>query len=139
MNAQYSRSVDRFIEALPPEQAAIAQGLREIIHDTLPEVEEAIKWQVPFFAHHGNLCYLNPRGQKVILGLMEGASLPDPGGRLAASNRKQVRHLIFLSSDRDPWDDLPFFLQEAAILNQSKRKNYDSENIIRNFSYLIFD
>jgi uncharacterized protein YdeI (YjbR/CyaY-like superfamily) len=49
----YLPAVDKYIASAPPYAQPILTHLRELIHKTLPEVEEATKWGHPFFLYHG--------------------------------------------------------------------------------------
>lgn len=46
-------AVDKYIASAPAYAQPILAHLRELIHKTLPETEEAIKWGHPFFMYHG--------------------------------------------------------------------------------------
>ncbi|WP_197493959.1 DUF1801 domain-containing protein [Lewinella sp. 4G2] len=50
--------LDEFYQRLPENQQVIALVLRELIHETLPEVKEKISWGSPFFNGKRNICYL---------------------------------------------------------------------------------
>ena len=45
--------VDAYIAKSADFAQPILQHLRTLIHKTCPEVEEGIKWSMPFFSHHG--------------------------------------------------------------------------------------
>ena len=49
----YLPAVDKYIASTPAYAQPILTHLRELIHGTLPEVEEAIKWGHPFFMYRG--------------------------------------------------------------------------------------
>jgi uncharacterized protein YdeI (YjbR/CyaY-like superfamily) len=49
----YLPAVDRYIASTPAYAQPILNHLRDLIHATLPEVEEAIKWGHPFFLYRG--------------------------------------------------------------------------------------
>lgn len=48
--------VDTYIEASAPFARPILTHIREVVHDACPEVEETIKWRLPFFMYRGMLC-----------------------------------------------------------------------------------
>ncbi len=48
--------VDTYIETAAPFARPILTRIREIVHDTCPDVEETIKWRFPNFTYHGMLC-----------------------------------------------------------------------------------
>jgi uncharacterized protein YdeI (YjbR/CyaY-like superfamily) len=49
----YLSAVDKYIASTPAYAQPILNHLRELIHKTLPETEEAIKWGHPFFIYRG--------------------------------------------------------------------------------------
>jgi len=51
--APYSPRVDSYIASTPAYAQPILHHLRELIHKTLPEVDETIKWGHPFFMYRG--------------------------------------------------------------------------------------
>jgi len=80
----------------PPAIRALANRLRRLVRDTLPEVEErgvpgwgAINYHHPAV---GLVCGIFPFRDMVKLVLEHGASLPDPDGILTGATR-QVRHV----------------------------------------------
>lgn len=62
-NGSYLPQVDEYIASTAPFAQPILSHLRELIHKTLPEVEEAIKWGHPFFMYRG-LMFGNMAGFK---------------------------------------------------------------------------
>lgn len=50
--------IDRYINAAAPFAQPILRHLRELVHEACPDVEESVKWGMPFFVHHGNLCFM---------------------------------------------------------------------------------
>ena len=52
-NSSYSSKVDAYIASTAPFAQPILTHLRELIHKTLPEVDETIKWGHPFFMYRG--------------------------------------------------------------------------------------
>ncbi len=52
-NGNYLPEVDEYIASTAPFAQPILTHIRELIHKSLPEVEESIKWSMPFFTHRG--------------------------------------------------------------------------------------
>lgn len=50
-------SIRAYVERFPPEIQRRLLAVRQIIADIAPEAEEAIKYQMPTFVHHGNLIH----------------------------------------------------------------------------------
>ncbi|MDP5172631.1 MAG: DUF1801 domain-containing protein [Bacteroidia bacterium] len=115
-------AVARYIAGLSDDRQEIVQEFRKVLFHTLPDIQEALKWNIPVYAHIRNLCYLNVGESGMILGLMHGASMNDPAGIFEADDRKMVRHILLTDMQAAPWHELPFYLQEAAILNEVTQK-----------------
>ena len=49
----FSPRVDAYIEKAQPFAQPILQHLRKLVHRACPDVEEAIKWSMPFFVYKG--------------------------------------------------------------------------------------
>lgn len=52
-NAEFNPKVDAYIAKAPPFAQPILTHIRELAHKASPEVEEAIKWSMPFFMIRG--------------------------------------------------------------------------------------
>ncbi|HEX5283028.1 MAG TPA: YdeI/OmpD-associated family protein [Bryocella sp.] len=52
-NAAYSPKVDQYIASAAPFAQPILMHIRELVHKALPDVEEDIKWSMPFFIYRG--------------------------------------------------------------------------------------
>jgi uncharacterized protein YdhG (YjbR/CyaY superfamily) len=50
-------SIDEYIASFPKEIQKKLQEMRAVIHNTVPEAEEAIKYQMPTFTLKGNLVH----------------------------------------------------------------------------------
>lgn len=50
---QYDARVDAYIQKSAPFAQPILEHLREIMHSAVPQVEETIKWSMPFFTYNG--------------------------------------------------------------------------------------
>jgi uncharacterized protein YdeI (YjbR/CyaY-like superfamily) len=50
--------VDRYIEKSAPFAQPILKYIRKVVHTNCANVEETIKWQMPFFEYKGFLCHM---------------------------------------------------------------------------------
>lgn len=124
----YLPAVDKYIASAPGYAQPILNHLRNLIHGTLPEVEEAIKWGHPFFMYRGlmlgNLaafkqhCSLGLWGSDVAEKLRNDGAYDPTGmgvlGKLASTKD--------LPSDRDL--EKYFRTAAAAIDSGERTKNY---------------
>jgi hypothetical protein len=80
----------------------ILKSVRELVLDTLPHVEEYMKWGVPTYRlpNGAPLCYLYGGKDHVNLGFLLGSQLEDPEGLLQGEGKKETRH-VHLSSPED--------------------------------------
>jgi uncharacterized protein YdhG (YjbR/CyaY superfamily) len=53
--ASTPETVDQYLEALPPEERAALEKVREAIRSAAPEAEEKISYRIPMYTHHGHL------------------------------------------------------------------------------------
>lgn len=66
---KYSAQVDEYIEKSPDFAKPILHYLRETIHETCPDAEEAVKWKFPAFMYKGKiLCSITAFKQYCSLG-----------------------------------------------------------------------
>ena len=50
--------VDDYIKSAPTYAKPILSTFREIVHETVPDVQETIKWRAPFFDYKGVVCMM---------------------------------------------------------------------------------
>ena len=53
--SEFSSKVDAYIEKAAPFAQQVLEHLRELVHKACPDVEEAIKWSMPFFVYKGQI------------------------------------------------------------------------------------
>jgi uncharacterized protein YdhG (YjbR/CyaY superfamily) len=51
------KTIDQYIATFPPNIQAIVQQIRQAIHETAPDAEETISYQMPAFKQNGVLVY----------------------------------------------------------------------------------
>jgi len=97
----------------------LLSSLRNFILNLAPQVQETIKWQIPFFSYYGLLCYLNVKAKekKIYLGFYKGIELSNAQALLVGEG-KQVKHVIFNPEDKIPEESLFELFQEAMLLNE---------------------
>ncbi|NHJ12027.1 MAG: DUF1801 domain-containing protein, partial [Candidatus Thorarchaeota archaeon] len=55
MKVSKPEDVDSYIANSDKEARPILEELRKIVQSTIPEAEEGISWNVPFYKYHGEL------------------------------------------------------------------------------------
>jgi uncharacterized protein YdhG (YjbR/CyaY superfamily) len=53
--AREAKTVDEYLEALPPKERALLGKLRAAIRSAAPEAEEKISYRIPLYVQHGHL------------------------------------------------------------------------------------
>lgn len=105
--------------------------LRQLIHDTAPEIQETMKWGMPFFDHKGTVCQMAAFKQHCTFGLWKGALLSDPQGLLEKSD--SMGHFRRITSLADlPTDEILMqYILEAVELNNQGVKVLKPKNTIK--------
>ncbi|CUI02788.1 YdeI/OmpD-associated family protein [Massilia antarctica] len=100
--------------------AAFAQPilihLRQVIHAACPDVEETIKWGMPFFLYHGMLCHIASFKAHCALSFWKGELLVAQGddkGREAMGQFGRIASLKDLPSQKT----LAGYINKAMTLN----------------------
>ena len=103
----YNPKVDTYIANVQPFAEPVLNHLRELVHTGCLDVDESIKWGMPFFEHRGKsigqIC-LSPKGTKQFIPPLRavGTHLPEikaPEGRRTLSVLSSIPAHI---SDRIP-------------------------------------
>ena len=92
------------IEQYPPHVQAIAQRLREIIYEALPQAEEKVwtkGWRTAFYKDGTDVCGIGPQKSHCNFYLMHGALISDPDNLLEGTG-KGMRHVKVRSLDNIP-------------------------------------
>jgi len=112
--------VNAFINQQPTTLRHVLNALRIIILQVGPQIEETIKYNVPFYSYHGRLCFLNTRDGVVELGFCQGAFLSNEQGYLVGEG-KEVRHARMKSLADIDQGAIQALLQEAILLNEERK------------------
>ncbi|NND76786.1 MAG: DUF1801 domain-containing protein [Flavobacteriales bacterium] len=93
-------------------QKPICYSIRECILDFIPQVEESIKWLLPFYhIGKGNICFINIRKEDIKVGFYWGAKFS--AQELLEGDGVQVRHLVYRKGDVFDAAILKVLLEEA--------------------------
>lgn len=107
---------DAYVLILEPRLKELAQELRHLVHEVIPEAREAIKWGQPCWQYKGNLCYLTGARQNLTFGFFLGSKIDDPKGLLEGKGR-QMRHIKLEKASDIPEAAVRSWLKQAARLN----------------------
>jgi hypothetical protein len=128
----HSTDPDIWLERVPPDMQALANALRALMHETVPEVDEAVYtgwgvlgYRIYIGKRRVYLGFVHPTRDYVSIGFEWGVFLPDPEHLLEGDDLKQVRFMTFRSIDDIPRAALAQFIAgafEIAKLPQSIKR-----------------
>jgi hypothetical protein len=126
------KNVDQLLEFLPEDELKIFELLRKIVFSCIPDIEEKISYNVPFYKRHYNICYIwppsvqwgNVKYRGVQFGFNKGYLMQDEINWLEKGNRKQVFWKTFHSVKDIDIDLVKAYLFEAVLVDEeiSKKK-----------------
>jgi len=124
--------IEEFLVFLPEDELKIVELLRKIIFHCIPDIEEKISYNVPFYKRHSNICYIWPSSVQwgnvklsgVQFGFNKGYLMQDEINWLEKGNRKQVYYKTFHSVKEIDIELLKAYIFEAAYTDEkiSKKK-----------------
>ena len=100
--------------------------VRAIVWEVIPDVEESVKYTVPFYCRNGMLCYLSPRKNHdgIYIGFAKGYLMEDEAGVFSGKDLKQIRHIVYRTKGDIKKRTLKEYLAEAVMLNELKRDKH---------------
>jgi hypothetical protein len=120
---------EALLEDFPPPMQTIANRLREIVKEAIPEAIERVRpgwrligYDLPIGRRAVYFAYVAPEDQHVHLGFEHGWAMRDPHGLLVGFGvTKQVRWLTFLEGDPIP-DELcrELILEGARVATMTR-------------------
>ncbi len=121
------RNIEEFLDFLPDDERKIVDFLREIVFECIPECEEKLSYNVPYFYRHSRICFIWPASvpwgnvklEGVQLGFCNGNLLQDDINYLEKGNRKQVYSKTFFQIEDIDVDLLKAYLFDAVEVDES--------------------
>ena len=112
--------VDAYMDKAETFAQPILKHVRQLVHQTCPEVEEDIKWGMPFFTLGGkNLANMAAFKQHVAFGYWEGLGIETPKSDEAMGHYGKITSI----NDLPPDKELITAIQSAAqILQEGQKK-----------------
>src|SRR5829696_7568621 len=109
--------VDAYIKNAAPFAQPILTSIRETVHASCPDVEEAMKWSFPHFLYKGMLCSMASFKQHAAFGFWKGSLVLGD----EAKSREAMGHLGKLRtlSDLPPKAVLAGYVKKAMALNDA--------------------
>ena len=126
-----SRQIDEYIENAPEYARPILEKIRKAFHQGCPQVEEAIKWGVPYFLHNGMLGGMAAFKKHVGFGFWKTQELDDPENLFeSGTGAKQSMCTVRVHSLKElPTQKvLVDYVRRAARLNQAAESSNSTES-----------
>jgi uncharacterized protein YdeI (YjbR/CyaY-like superfamily) len=107
--------VDTYIAKSPEFARPILDHIRDLIHQSIPEVEEDIKWSAPFFNYQGVVCGIAAFRQHCAINMWKASLILGKKHGESAGQFGRISRLSDLPSDAK----LQSYFKEAARLNEA--------------------
>lgn len=118
--ASKEKKIDAYIAKSADFAKPILNHIRELVHKTCPDVEEKVKWGMPFFDYKGEmLCHMASFKQHAVMGFWKAALMKDPTLLENAKSETAMGHLGKITSLKDMPSDkkIAAWIKEAMQLN----------------------
>lgn len=119
--AQFNSKVDEYIAKLEGFAKVVLEHLRQIIHETCPNVDEDIKWGTPHYAYKGDyICMMGGFKNHCSFSLYKAEFMKDKEIEESVKAGKKFGYMDKLKSVSDlPSNEvLVSLIQEAMVLNE---------------------
>lgn len=111
--------IDAYIAKSAEFARPILNHLRKIVHEACPDVEETVKWSMPFFVHKGSVCHMAAFKQHAAFGFWMSELVV---GRTADSGAMGHFGRITSIADLPPDETLASYVRKAVELNDAGTK-----------------
>jgi uncharacterized protein YdeI (YjbR/CyaY-like superfamily) len=118
--ATKDKKIDAYIAKSADFAKPILNHIRELVHKTCPDVEEKVKWGMPFFDYKGSpLCHMASFKQHAVMGFWKAALMKDPLLVENAKSETAMGHLGRITSLKEMPSDkkITGWIKEAMVLN----------------------
>lgn len=94
----YNKKVTEYIDGAVEDQTIILETLRKLVHETVGNVTEEIKWGFPVFATTKDFAYLRFAKKHITLGFYNIDKIKDPDNLLEGEGNT-LKHIKIKSVD----------------------------------------
>jgi hypothetical protein len=110
----YNKKVTEYINKATEEQTIILETLRKIVHETIDNVSEEIKWNMPVFNNGKDFAYLRFAKMHITLGFYKIDKIIDPDNLLEGEGNT-LKHIKIRSIDDIKPKIISEWLQQIAV------------------------
>lgn len=109
----YNQKVTDYIDKASEEQIVILEALRKIVHETVGNVSEEIKWGFPVFATTTDFAYLRFAKKHITLGFYNINKIKDPDNLLEGEGNT-LKHIKIKSLNEIKVDIIKEWLKQIS-------------------------
>ncbi len=140
--AQLNKKIDAYIEKSADFAKPILKHFRTVVHKAHPDIEETVKWGMPFFEYKGVICNMASFKQHCAIGFWKASLMTDSHNLFSKDNEAAMGQLGRITSLKDlpPDKILITYIKEAIKLNEAGVKVEKKTTIKKELeipSYLI--
>lgn len=124
------RSLADFMDYLPEEELIVVETIRQVIFECIPDCTEKLKFNVPYYARHSNICFLWPAAipwgaveSGVSFGFTKGHLITSGFDYLYSNGRKAIASRTFNSIKEIDFDLLRIMIDEAVTIDKDMNKS----------------
>jgi uncharacterized protein YdeI (YjbR/CyaY-like superfamily) len=117
--ATKEKKIDAYIAKSADFAKPILNHIRQLVHKACPDVEEKMKWSMPFFDYKGEmLCHMASFKQHAVMGFWKASLMKDPILVENAKSETAMGHLGRITSLKDlpPDKKIAAWIKEAMQL-----------------------
>ncbi len=120
---QKDKRIDEYISKSAGFAKPVLQHLRNLVHKACPDVEETIKWGMPFFDYKGPLCNMAAFKEHCAFGFWKSKIMKD-AKEMMGQNESAMGHMGKITGLKDlpPDGKLMAWVREAMKLNDDDIK-----------------
>lgn len=117
-------AINTYIANAQPFAQPILIHIRKLVHQACPNVEEKIKWGMPFFDYKGSMCNLAAFKQHCSFGFWKASLMSDRMLVETAKSEVAMGHLGKITSVEDLPSDKKIiaYIEEAMLLNEEGKR-----------------
>jgi hypothetical protein len=138
------KTIGEFLDYLPENDLLLVNYLREIVLDSIPDCQEKLSYNVPFYVRNSRICYIWPPsipwGNTIIngvqLGFCYGNLLNDEIEYLEKGTRKQVYRKEFTDIGEIDIYLLKSYLYDAVLIDEQHRRRPKNKYKTKNLNNL---
>ena len=126
---KYNKAIDAYIAKSADFAKPILEHFRELVHTACPDVEEKMKWSMPFYDYSNEMmCHMAAFKKHVAIGFWKASLMKDPILVQNAKGETAMGHLGTITSLKD----LPTDKKISGYIKEAMKLNDDGIKVVKN-------